>query len=353
MARFTDEQARFGKAMELMIDLYHQLKVLHPKLIKVGSLSAAWYSEPLILKMAEIFHLTIPNFSPCLYFVENSIFRYRGEGETIIITRGGLTNFVEAMDSLKDDISTNVRVCFKIREIITVSHAQAQNASRLKWKVMKRSKSKKPHMVKCTIVSPIKKKAASTGEMSAYLEKRQMALNTVPATMDSFVLDGCDSRLGDVVRENYKILYAAHDYGSDSGRYVCPGFSEKESSFFDVIAYLLIRYEWLFESFERAKVCKQCGKLFFEKRLGAREFCGGTCRKRYHDSLQAPEKRECRNRQNQWIGYQHNNVLGCPEVFRLQKDDCNQCTGTTPSGKCPALIKKNPKAYKFLNKLGE
>lgn len=350
MARFTDEQLRYGMAMKLMIDLYYQLKALDPKHIEIGDESSAWYSESLILKMAEIFHLTIPNFSPCLYFIDGAIFRYRGKGETISVTRGGLSNFVKAMDSLKADVSANVFVCFKIRKIITVSHELAATASELKGKAIKRLKSTTTHRAECTIVPPINRKAASDGKMSAYLAQKTNSLNTVPGRKDSFILDGCDSTLGNVVSENYRILYNALDNGRDVNRYDCPGFEETTSSFFDVIAYLLIRYEWLFGSFERVKVCKQCDRLFFEKRLGAREFCSGLCRKHYNDSLQVPEKRLCRERQNQWIFYKYNNISGFPKVYRLQKDDCNKCNGVTPSGKCPALMKKNPKAVKFLKR---
>jgi hypothetical protein len=114
----------------------------------------------------------------------------------------------------------------------------------------------------------------------------------------------------------------------------------------------LIRYQYLFGSFKRVKVCKQCGNLFFEKRLGAREFCSGLCRKHYNDNLQPPESRHCRDRQNQWMDNKSRKIFSVSSIYRVQRDDCAECDGTKKSGECPALIKKNKKAFAELAKIG-
>ena len=44
MARFTEEQSRYGAAMGLMINLYYQLKGMDPSLLKLGEKPTAWLS---------------------------------------------------------------------------------------------------------------------------------------------------------------------------------------------------------------------------------------------------------------------------------------------------------------------
>jgi hypothetical protein len=124
-------------------------------------------------------------------------------------------------------------------------------------------------------------------------------LNDDPAKFDSFILGTHDY-------ESALEIFAAENYDIDNPerswkKVYSPGFSNKTVSLTDVLIYILIRYQYLFGSFKRVKVCKQCGNLFFEKRLGAREFCSGLCRKHYNDNLQPPESRHCRDRQNQWM----------------------------------------------------
>lgn len=348
MARFTEEQSKYGAAMELMINLYYQLKGMDPSLLKLGEKPTAWLSTPLVMSMAEIFHLSIPNFSPCMYFPEYSKFRYRGEGEEITITNGGILNFIEAMEALKSDVLQKKTACFKISEVITESHESPDKGAgdRSRWS-MKAGRAFEGGL-NCTIVPgpAIVRKAAEQDDIRDYQNKLHARLNNDPSSFDSFVLSHQDSQLFNFTIQNYDIYNVARS----GWRIYSPGFSAKSISLTDAVIYLLIRYQYLFGSYERVKACKQCGNLFFEKRLGSREFCSGLCRKNYNDSLQMPAKRLCRERQNQWTIYKFKNIRGCPRPYRLQKDDCNKCDGVTASGKCPALMKKNPKAQKFLHK---
>jgi hypothetical protein len=96
-------------------------------------------------------------------------------------------------------------------------------------------------------------------------------------------------------------------------------------------------------------VCRQCGKLFFEKKLGAGLYCSPLCRKRYNDSLQQRDRRLCRERQNQWIRYRRL-FHDWPKFYTLQKDSCAYCPGNVESGKCPELIRKNAEAFKKYGK---
>jgi hypothetical protein len=344
MARFTEEQSRFAEAMKLLISLYHKLKSLDPSSFKPQVGPIPWFSEPLISELAEIFYQTIPNFSPCLYSVKYSSYRYRSKDESIFVTTGAFQDFIAAMDALKEDISRKVTICFKVSEMITESHEKVDGLK----------KSRRPHKLqskavgrcKVTILPDIENNslAPAPEKIRNFLDTYHQDLNKTPSSFDSFVLGLHDSRLFDVATANYDL------YSDNEGRWqiFSPGYSKSRISISDAIIYILAKYQWLFESFERVKICKQCEKLFLEKRLGIREFCGGTCRKRYNDSLQAPEKRLCRERQNQWIAYKYYNFPGLPPVFRLQKNDCAKCDGTAESGKCPVLTKKNRKALQFL-----
>jgi hypothetical protein len=346
MARFTEEQSRFAEAMKLLISLYHKLKSLDPSSSKPQVGPIPWFSEPLISELAEIFYQTIPNFSPCLYSVKYSSYRYRSKDESIFVTTGGFQNFIAAMDALKEDISRKVTICFKVNEMITESHEKLDGSK--EGGRPHKLQSKPVGKCKVTILPDIENSslAQAPEKIRDFLDTYHQDLNKMPSSFDSFVLGLHDSSLFDVATTNYN-LYSDNE---DRRHIFSPGYSKSRISISDAIIYILVKYQWLFGSFERVKICKQCEKLFLEKRLGIREFCGGTCRKRYNDSLQAPEKRLCRERQNQWITYKHNNLTGFPPVFRLQKNDCAKCNGTAESGKCPMLIKKNKKAMQFLER---
>ena len=126
------------------------------------------------------------------------------------------------------------------------------------------------------------------------------------------------------------------------------------TSFIGVVRYFFVKYYMVFGSFDRLKLCKSCEKLFLEKKLGHREFCSGLCRKKYHDALQSPEKRLCRERQNSWIRYQFNfhKVLKTKHKlmrFTVQKFECETCKKCLESGDCQVLRDKNDEAFKIID----
>ena len=324
MARFTVEQKRINEAMKLLIDLYYRFLETDPK---------DWFSDDTIQLIAKILDKTIPNFSPCLFFQEPSMFRYRGKDERIRISEIQINDFRIFMDLIHTDISNGIRDFFIISERI----AKTQVRSNIKIlsnaeQIESIDHNKIPNMPLCKIIPPLPKDA-NTKLVSEYLSFRNMTLNELPAEYESFRL-----------QVNRDCALDKEFVLEDAGTISCPGYIKPEISFTKTIKYLLVKYQFLMESFERVKICKQCKKLFVEKKLGAKEYCSGTCRKKHHDSLQPKEKRLCRERQNKWINYQSLfNDWG--RVYTIQKDDCLDCTAAAESGKCPALIKKNKRNF--------
>jgi hypothetical protein len=190
----------------------------------------------------------------------------------------------------------------------------------------------------CRIIPPIPEDADDE-TITEYYNLKSSALNKAPNHFESFRI---------------RVHYSDDDPDSDDdpgvfrlergSRISSLGYFTPKAGFIHVIKYLLVKYQYLFGSFERIKICKQCEKLFIEKQLGAGMYCGGTCRKRHYDSLQPKEKRLCRERQNWWIRYRHL-FHRWPRGFTLQKDDCLNCPGTVESGRCPLLIKKNKRIF--------
>lgn len=131
-------------------------------------------------------------------------------------------------------------------------------------------------------------------------------------------------------------------YKQDSIRYISsPGHSELNTDFFDVIKYILVKYVSLFGSFERIRVCKNCGKLFYRKKYGYGIFCNNRCRVNYDVGLEPKDIFNCRARQNRWLErnlYQGDTML---------KDDCKKCQNQPfgenklKGGTCKIMLDKN------------
>jgi len=67
-------------------------------------------------------------------------------------------------------------------------------------------------------------------------------------------------------------------------------------SIFQLITVILVQFHLAFDGFERIKVCKFCGRLFFEKKKGSKVYCSDTCRVKYSRSVEPSERRLCRER---------------------------------------------------------
>jgi hypothetical protein len=328
LARFTKEQKKISEAMKLLIDLYYRF-------LETGQKD--WFSDETIQLMARIFDLTIPNFSPCLYIQNSLTFRFRGRDEKIRISKFMVKDFKTFMNLIHTDISKGIRSFFRISERIVRTHERTNiNALSYVEEIESFEHSKTKNMPLCKIIQPIPEEA-DTETLSEYLATINMALNEPPNEYESFHL----SLISDCALNEEFFL-------ERDNMISCPGYIKPNISLTKTVKYLLVKYQFLFGSFERVKICKQCSKFFFEKKLGAKEYCNGTCRKKHHDSLCPREKRLCLGRQNAWIKYREVNDFWS-KVFNVQKDDCLYCTNYVKGGKCPVLIKKNKRNFeKFL-----
>jgi hypothetical protein len=246
MGRLSEEQKGYIKAFNQMIELYGMLKNSNQK---------NWLSEPLIAKIAEIFYLTIPNFSPAYYFQKGNLFRYRTELEIIRIKKSNLEVFIEFMDALRADVESwdafdvrrsdepmEARECFHIQELITENH----NLLRPRYiapqqSIVGRSKKNSETLI-WEYLPPLPKNAGAKQE-AIYHEKLFGTLNRPPRKKETFVLwTKRNSKLGDL-------------YTLEPGeRISCPGYSRPDLSFIKVVKFLLVKYQYLFESFSRIKV---------------------------------------------------------------------------------------------------
>lgn len=341
MARFTEEQRCYAQAMKMIIELHHDLKALNEKCLQIENPNDGWYSDRLIEKIAEVLHWVIPSFSPCIYVRPHRHFRYGGNDEKITLTTGGLITFVEIMEALKTDLSkgpTPTNQPFVIKEVISKQHRRPHQFSDEKMQTANRQSTNDRNELELAILHELPDVAGD--DYSKFYDRLHTALTVSSNHFEAFTI-GTNSN---------SVLEDAF-FPADEDRVSCPGFVQDETSFIEVIHFALVKYQYLFESFERVKICKQCGKLFWEKRLGTKEFCGGTCRKRYNDSLQSPDIRLCRERQNAWITRMGVEIVSMPSVYRLQKDDCDGCTRQCKGGACARLAEKNPKGFSVLKKV--
>jgi len=318
LARFTIEQKRISEAMKLLIDLYYRFLKTDEK---------DWFSDEIIQLVAKMFDLTIPNFSPCLYIQKSSKFRFRGKNEGIRISKFQIKDFLKLMDAFHGDISEEISSFFRLSERIVKTQVRADLNTLSHFK-----HNKIENMPLCKIIHPVSEQA-DTETQSEYYKTIYMTLNEPPNEYESFRLQV----MSDCALDN--------EFIPKNGAIIsCPGYIEQEIPFIEAVQYLLVKYQFLLGSFERVKVCKQCCKLFVEKKLGAGQYCNGTCRKTHFDSMQPEEKRLCRERQNAWIRYRELHYYW-PKVYNIQKDDCLSCSDIVESGDCPVLIKKNKRSF--------
>lgn len=152
--------------------------------------------------------------------------------------------------------------------------------------------------------------------------------------------DDCYS--ADVIRKRQYRVMQTSDFGkkllsrrTSSRVKMIKHFSSPEiNNFRKLVYYIIIHFHIEFDGLERLKICKNCGKLFFEKKIGARQYCGNPCRKRRYDASEDVKKKRCRDRQNQWA--ERNGITN-----RCYRDDhCEKCKIKplpTKSGYCPLI----------------
>jgi hypothetical protein len=143
-----------------------------------------------------------------------------------------------------------------------------------------------------------------------------------------------------------------------------------QGQFIEVIQALLINFDVEFGGYDRIKSCRQCEKIFFEKKKGAAQFCSTKCRSQFNRESEPDQKRLCRGRQNHWLGYHYDDErLDLPKMLwklyvspkqddpnkipdefpippmkdDVKKGDCTQCDCCVPTGECSRLFYYNPK----------
>jgi hypothetical protein len=145
----------------------------------------------------------------------------------------------------------------------------------------------------------------------------------------------------------------------EEGGFACVqalGFHDLD--FIPLVRALLINFHLGFDGFQRIKSCSQCGKIYFEKKQGARQFCSSACRKEHHHAQESAEKRKCRDKQNHWIEYKLNNdarILSAATFSRVKfraytvsKSDCSECGNPQEGGKCGILASRNEKLFELM-----
>lgn len=111
-------------------------------------------------------------------------------------------------------------------------------------------------------------------------------------------------------------------------------------SFIQIVRSILVNFYFVFDGFERLKVCKECQKLIFEKKKDSLLFCSVKCRRKHFNSTEHRKRRLCRERQNAWI----RNYAAKKKrktYWNVYKFECKDCN-TFKSGDCPVLKRKNP-----------
>ena len=339
MARFTSEQKKLAEGMETLIDLYHMIESMQGE---------HWFSELVIKavpdkvveKMATFFDHVIPNFSPALFFPEKGLFHFRTNGTSVSVNmKRHFTDFLNVMNAIRDDyLSGKLAGCLRVDKVIyeTIGISGANPAKIFTTRPKAGSRN-----VPANAVFKIVQPPAQTGSRASirrYIKSEGSDLNSPPLFYETF----------EVAPENNSEFYSQLvttdlplDPNEDS-----PIMSPKDAvqcSFIGVIRYFLVKYWVVFGSFERLKACNRCKKLLFEKKLGAREFCSGLCRKQYHDASQPREKRLCRERQNFWIRSGVGKLTDYRQHYTVSRDDCEKCKTCSPSGSCPVLNQKQKK----------
>jgi len=408
MERLTDEQKNFRDAMQIMIELYYIVKEIdnyvfvpnygdipltpsRKKIIKTWT--DLLFIEHVIKLLANLFHKTIPNFSPCKFFSNPPFFHYRLFHEFICFeTPKGKSHPFQKLIALMDALHSHCKarscnICtfipLEINKVTREYYAHKKSKVRVTRSVYGMVKENNnyrgPH-----------KEIGKHGNEADY----PWVYNAVPENNDhkseaagkDFFWMNYDDTIGNIhkikhIRKDVECRImpkgGSDDYQSETvlkdvnaappyyeifevrsssvqgwkdafpdtnptKRTVSsPGYLNKETDFFDVIKYILVKYFSLFGSFDRIKVCKNCNRMFLEKKYGYSIYCSDKCRVNFNVASEPKEIIRCRARQNRWLGRK----LLTPDT--IKKDDCENCQeqkSKLKGGTCPKVQEKNKKA---------
>lgn len=352
--RFTQEQIQISNALKTMIEFYYVLKPLKEK---------DRYSLAAIRKLTSFLGSAIPNFLPCLCFPQFHFFYYRfypprdasnriDDRTTYdfhVLTISDFTEFIQIMEAVEEDRKNDVTDFFSFTEC---SYDDFWHVFRSKsvqylmplYRLTEKMKDRNDIIVldgEGIIEYGGKPKTKIKGDsiqQFAFKYCRNLNITLADFTDRDKYFESFDYNGN---RESAVSRHFAETKVSDYKPTTTPGYKKQISDLSEATKFLLVKYGFLFGSFDRIKICKNCGKLFFEKKKGAGTFCGDGCRLHRHIELEDPKKHSCRNRQNRWLGRR----FSTPDY--VGKDECESCSEwKTQSGSCPILTKKNENLLK-------
>ncbi len=123
---------------------------------------------------------------------------------------------------------------------------------------------------------------------------------------------------------------------------VCSIFHINWNSLWQLTTAIMVNYHVAFGNFSRLETCRNCGKLFYQRRINRKEFCEKICRVIYNQALEPKDIQKCRKRQNEWIKRKCETCLKNLTHYTINKSECAGCVDTaSKGGQCQKLIEKN------------
>lgn len=119
-------------------------------------------------------------------------------------------------------------------------------------------------------------------------------------------------------------------------------------SLLDVVKSLFVHFHVNHVDFKNIKVCEydQCQNFMVEIQVGQKRFCSPGCKTKYNNSIDDPEKRKCRTRQNKYLERYIDRMSHTEKAVgrsSVLKYDCEKCEipPGLKGGSCPKLKEKN------------
>lgn len=362
--RFTNDHKNFKDAMEIIFDLYQYL---------IKTTEDSYYNDDVILLVAKLCHKTIPNFSPCIYHSDPSFyFDYKDNQAGIRLkinshlhedNRSGLKDFVNIMNAFHNDINSNRYNLLSINEIVRETHGQRilKNSGYIDWikKVNSQKKDRGDYnwlrydrQVKdrynrdyikgdpiCDIrhyVVPKRKTKPTPEKIQEAWRGYEERLKLTQSTDPPFLYESIS-----VTYNTASQFFKSLNLQSPDEKILSQ--SSGGTYFIDHIKYIFATYIALFGSFDRIKICRNCGHFFYQKKYGYGIFCNTRCRVNFHVASEPKNILLCRARQNRWL----DRKLRIPDT--IKKDDCKKCRKwKSKGGKCEKVQEKNEKKLNAL-----
>jgi hypothetical protein len=360
--RRTDEQKVFAKGMEIILELYYLLKSLKRR---------EWYSSQVINTMARLFHVTIPNFSPCAYKQDVHEFIYKKNN--ITVSHRDIESFQKHMDNLHNHRIEEIMVQKARRHIILLNMSYSIDIP--KWS--RAMKNKEQYELLSRVGPSFKSKWINP--YSQTKTSKDLSIDIMPNT-DSFLekFQTLDATLGKIFDPDYTTYYqsflvlgttnfAFKLISGDPCRISSPG-SQTRATFLEIIKSIIVIHHVLYGSFDRIKICEyeKCKRMFYEKKHGAGKFCCNDHKTKDNNERQPRPVRLCRERQNQWLRSKMNRAdlvitdkngreIQKPSPRHVQKRECDDCIqylkDKVKSGLCDVLRRYNKDAMRAIEKL--